>query len=130
MGSYSPSGQTLSPTIGAGFPATYNTFPGSTTYVFTLPALNAWSTTTGKYQLNIQTTAAFATNTAINVGVNDGPGFIQNGQLSYPAYGLDPNTKADLGQPMLVYGGTSEQTGNGISGAVSGPIALCFKAGC
>ena len=108
-------------TTGALTPSTYNAFTGSRTYGFKLPPQNIWNTQGPKYTLTITPSASFSANTAINVGINDGPGELLNGQMIYPAWGLDPNVYTDLGEPLNMFGGTTEY--NGISGT-AGPIGL------
>lgn len=112
--------------IGGATPSTYNSFTGATTYWFKLPPMTTWSSSYGPFQVKIALTSSFAGNTAINFGVNDEPGYVQNGQVSTPAFGLDPNSRADLGQALLMYGGTSESL-NGIGGATSGSGPIFLK---
>lgn len=114
-------GTYLPATVGALTPLSYNAFTGSRTYGFKLPPQNIWNTQGPKYTLTVTPSASFAANTAVSVGLNDGPGELLNGQMIYPAWGLDPNLYTDLGEPMTMFGCMSEY--NGISGC-SGPIEL------
>ena len=58
--------------------------------------------------------------------MNDQPGFIQNGALSFPAGGVDPNTHADIGEALTMVGTSTE---NIISTASQkAPFQLCKVA--
>lgn len=105
-------------------PNTYNVPTGFQSYWFRLPAMNQWSTTYGPYKIVLTAGTTFTSNTDVNVAVNDNPGELLNGAPSFPNGGIDPNSKADLGQAMLMYGPTTAF--NGISGP-SGPIVLNYN---
>ena len=113
-----PNGQSL-PSVSPVYPSTMNVPAGFTVYGFLAPPISTWSSTV-QYQLVVHTSSAFAGNTGINLGINDLPGFIQNGVLSFPAGGIDPNTHADIAEPLTMVGPSAEV----LSGATGGFVKI------
>lgn len=113
------------PTTAAVYPSTFNVPSGFTVYAFQLPPLTTWSST-ATYTVVVKTSSAFAQNTAIGLGLNDLPGFIENGALSFPQGGIDPNTHADIAEPITVLSPSAENTLN--SGSGKPAFQLCKSA--